>query len=461
MTVDSIIHGGTVVTAESVRETDIAIDGGQIVAIGGASTLPEANEIIDATDRIVMPGVVDPHVHVADMFSGDTYRTATAAAALGGVTTIIDFGWQAWTGETSPYDTESSLKNGIERKRSKADDAVVDYGLHGGITREDPSVLDELDAAIDAGVTSFKLYTTYEMGVSYGFMERVFERLSDLDGVAVVHTEDPTICDSRTEQLQEEGRGDPTDYPASRPDYAEAVSAGTAARLAVEHGTKYYGFHTSSRKALAELARVRDQGIENIRAETCTHYTALDESVYADCGNLAMISPPIRTKEDQYALFDHLRRGTLDVVSSDHCGYTRAEKETENWWDSAFGANGLQTELPVFYDEAINKRNFSLPFLVRVKSTVPARLFGMPQKGTIAPGADADLIIFNPGATYEITADNNASVSDFTLYEGREITGAVESTFVRGERVVENGDLVGEPGLGEFVCRETPDWNLD
>lgn len=459
MTIETIIRGGTVVTAESVRETDIAIDDGQIVAVGDAVHFDQAEQIVDATGRLVLPGVVDPHVHIDDMFSGDTYETATRAAALGGVTTLIDFGWQAWSGETSPYDSESSLLEGIERKQSKAGDALIDYGLHGGITREVPAVLEELEAAIDAGVTSFKMYTTYEMGVSYGFIDRVFERLAGLDGVSVVHTEDPTICDTRTEILRENGRGEPTDYPESRPDYAEAISAGSAARLAAEHGAKYYGFHTTSQSAMEELAQVRARaGPEVIRAETCTHYTALDESVYADLGNLAMIAPPIRPDKDQDVLFEHLRNGTLDVVSSDHCGYTRAEKEAENWWDSAFGANGLQTELPVFYDEAINERNLPLQALVRVKSTLPSKLFGMPQKGRITPGADADVVIFDPSVTYEITAEQNASVADFTLFEGREVTGAVEATFVRGERIVEDGDIVGEPGHGEFIARNTPTW---
>lgn len=460
MAVDVIIEGGSVVTADAVREADVAISEGRITAVGDSETFSQADRVIDATDRLVMPGVVDPHVHVDDMFSGDTYETATAAAALGGVTTIIDFGWQGWDGEDSLYPPDSTLLDGIERKQAKADAALVDYALHGGITREDPDVLDELPAAIEAGVTSFKMYTTYEMGVSYGFMDQVLERLATLDGVAVVHTEDPTICDTRTKMLREAGCGDPTAYPDSRPDYAEAISAASVAQLAAAHRAKYYGFHTTSRKAVNELARIRAAaGPEVIRAETCTHYTALDESVYADLGNLAMISPPIRSLDDQDALFEHLRSGTLDVVSSDHCGYTRSEKETENWWDSAFGANGLQTELPVFHDVAVGGQGFSYPSLVRVKSTLPAKLFGMPQKGVIAPGADADIVIFDPDASYTITAKHNASVADFSLYEGREVTGAVESTLVRGEPVVEDGELVGEFGHGEFVSRETPDWS--
>ncbi len=464
MTIETVVRGGSVVTPQRVREADIGIENGRIVAVGDPDSLPGADRTVDADGRIVMPGVVDPHVHVDDAFSGDTYETASAAAALGGVTTFLDFGWQAWTGESSPYATESSLSEGIERKRKRAGGSIVDYGLHGGITREDPAVLDEIEAAIEAGVTSFKLYTAYDVGVSYGFIDRVFEELSPLGAVAVVHTEDPTICDTRTGMLREQGRGDPTDYPASRPDYAEAVSAGTVARLAAEHGAKFYDFHVSSRKALGELTRVRDDaGPEHVRAETCTHYLALTDDVYAELGDSAMIAPPIRTATDREALFEDLRSGTgvLDVVSSDHCGFTREQKRTENWWDGTFGANGLQTELSILYDEAINARGFSLPWLARVKSALPAKLFGLSNKGVIAPGFDADLVIYDPERTHEISADDNASVSDFSLFDGREVTGAVEKTLVRGEIVAEDGSIVAPSGHGRFVERDLPDWRAD
>jgi len=460
MTVDKLLVGGTVVSPETTQKASLAIDDGQIVAVGDHEVLPAGATTIDATDKIVMPGVVDPHVHIGDMFSMDSYESATSAAALGGVTTCIDFGWQAWEGEQSPYDTAGPLMDGVDRKRDKADDAIIDVGLHGGITREDPAVLDELEAAVEAGVTSFKMYTTYEMGVSYGFMERVFERLSDLGAVAVVHTEDDSVCRTRTARLQEQGRGDPTEYPDARPDYAEAMAAGDAVRLATEHGCKYYGFHTTSEAAAAELARYRDRyGPELVRAETCTHYTALDESVYAEQGTQPMLAPPIRPEADREALVDHLRRGTLDVVSSDHCGYTRERKAAENWWDSAFGANGLQTELTVLHDELVVRRGFSYPALVRLKCSTPARLFGLPSKGTLETGTDADLVVFDPTTTETITADDNASVADYTLYEGRDVTGTVETVLVRGEPVVRDGDLVGSSGHGQFVEREVPTWD--
>jgi len=460
MTVDTVLVNGTVVSPEATREASIAIDNGQIVAVGDREALPAASTIVDVTNRIVMPGVVDPHVHIGDMFSMDSYDSATAAAALGGVTTCIDFGWQAWEGEQSPYDAEGPLLAGIDRKMSKAEDAIVDVCLHGGITREDPAVLDELETAVEAGVTSFKMYSTYEMGVSYGFMEQVFERLSDLGAVAVVHTEDDTVCKTRTARLQELGRGEPADYPGARPDYAEAMAASDAVRLATEHGCKYYGFHTTSEAAATELARYRDQyGPELVRAETCTHYTTLNESVYAEQGNFPMLAPPIRPEADREALLTHLRQGTLDVVSSDHCGYTRERKIAENWWDSAFGANGLQTELTVLHDELIVQRGFSYPALVQLKCSTPARLFGLPNKGTLETGTDADIVVLDPTAKKTITASDNASVADYTLYEGREVTGTIETVLVRGVPVVQDTDLVGSPGHGQFIQREVPTWD--
>jgi dihydropyrimidinase len=461
MSVDTVIQGGTVVTADDTIEASVAIDEGEIVAVGSRAAMPDAENSVDASGLLVMPGVVDPHVHVDDMFSVDSYETATAAAALGGTTTYIDFAWQAWVGELSIFDAEGTLLEGIERKREKGESALVDYGLHGAITRETQGVLDELPDVLDAGVTSIKMFTAYEHGLSNGFMNRVFKRLADLDGVAVLHTEDPSVCDDLTERFQEEGKGDPEWYPRSRPDYAEAMAAGDAVRMATEAGCRYYGIHTSCRKSAAVLADFREQyGSDMVRAETCTHYTTLTDDVYEELGNEPMIAPPIREQDDVEAMFEHLSRGSLDVVSTDHCGYKTESKDVENWWESTFGANGLQVSLPVFHDAAVNDRGFSYPFLVRTMSRNPARIFGLSKKGAIAPGMDADIVLFDPTETYTVTAADNASEADFSIYEGREVTGRVKKTFSRGELVADDGEIVGTPGHGEFVPREIPNWSV-
>ena len=461
MSVDTVIQGGTVVTADDTIEASVAIDEDEIVAVGSRAAMPDAENSVDASGLLVMPGVVDPHVHVDDMFSVDSYETATAAAALGGTTTYIDFAWQAWVGELSIFDAEGTLLEGIERKREKGESALVDYGLHGAITRETQGVLDELPDVLDAGVTSIKMFTAYEHGLSNGFMNRVFKRLADLDGVAVLHTEDPSVCDDLTERFQEEGKGDPEWYPRSRPDYAEAMAAEDAVRMATEAGCRYYGIHTSCRKSAAVLADFREQyGSDMVRAETCTHYTTLTDDVYEELGNKPMIAPPIREQDDVEAMFEHLSRGSLDVVSTDHCGYKTESKDVENWWESTFGANGLQVSLPIFHDAAVNDRGFSYPFLVRTMSRNPARIFGLSKKGAITPGMDADIVLFDPTETYTVTAADNASEADFSIYEGREVTGRVKKTFSRGELVADDGEIVGTPGHGEFVPREIPNWSV-
>jgi dihydropyrimidinase len=460
VTIDTAITGGTVVTEAGQYDASIGIDDGEIVALGRESTLPDAEETVDASGQLVMPGVVDVHVHVADQFSEDSYQSASAAAAIGGTTTYVDFAWQAWVGDISPFDSEGTLIEGIERKKEKGADALIDYGLHGAITREDPAVLDEVPDVIEAGVPTFKMFTAYEIGLSNGFMNRVMNRLAEEDAVGVFHTEDTSVCEDLVAQFKEENKSDAVWFPKSRPDYSEAMAAEDAARMAVEAGMQYYGIHTSCRKAADILEYFQDEyGSELVRAETCLHYTTLDDSVYAEQGNRAVIQPPIRTDDDAEAMFEHLADGVLSVVSTDHCAYTLDQKEGDAWWDINPGANGLQACLPVFYDEAVNRRGYDPSFVVELLATNPAETFGMPEKGTLDPGTDADIVIFDPEESFTVHAEGNESVSDYTIYEGREVTGRPTKTYVRGELVVDDGEVVGEPGHGEFLERNRPEWN--
>jgi dihydropyrimidinase len=458
VSVETVITGGTLVQPSGMVDASIALDEGEIVAVGAASELPAGETVVDATGKLVMPGVVDVHVHLDDMFSNDTYGTASRAAALGGTTTVMDFAWQAWVGESSIFDEESTLLEGIERKQAKAEDAVVDYSLHGAITREDPAVFAELPDVVDAGVTSIKMFTAYEHGLSNGFINEVLQEAADHDLVAVLHTEDSSVCEVITEQFKREGKGDPEYYPKSRPAYAEAMAADDAITMAMEADCRYYGIHTTCRKAAEVIEGHRDDHHDRIRAETCTQYTVADDSLFEEVGLLPMAAPPLRKPDDNEAMFEHLDRGTIDVVSTDHCGYTRDQKQFDDWWDGTFGMNSLQRSLPVFHDEAVNERGFDYPFLVSKLCANPARIFGMPNKGTLDPGTDADVVVFDPDVTETITPDDNESMSDYSVYEGREVTGVVEKTFVRGELVADEGEIVADAGHGEFVAREIPDW---
>ena len=460
MTIDTVITGGTVVTETGQYEASVGVNGGEIVAVGRESTLPDAEETVDASGQLVLPGVVDVHVHVADQFSEDSYRSATEAAAIGGTTTYVDFAWQAWTGDLSPFDAEGTLLDGIERKQEKAGDAVIDYGLHGSITREDPAVLEEIPDAIKAGVPTFKMFTAYEIGLSNGFMNRVMKRLADENAVGVFHTEDTSVCEDLVAQFQEEGKSDATWFPKSRPDYSEAMAAEDAVRMAAEAGMQYYGIHTSCREAADVLETFQEKhGSELVRAETCLHYTVLDNSIYKEMGNLPVIQPPIRGEDDVEAMFEYFDDGVLNVLSTDHCAYRREQKEGVPWWDTNPGANALQTSLSVFYDEAVNSRGYDPSFVVETMCSNPSRTFGIPRKGTLDPGTDADIVLFDPDASYTITADDNVGAADYTIYEGREVTGRPTKTFVRGEVVAEEGRAVGEPGHGQFLEREVPDWS--
>lgn len=459
MVVDTVIAGGRLATPTGVYEAGIAIDDGTIAAVGDESTLPDAEETLDASGLLVMPGIVDPHVHIDHVpeFRLGTYEAETGAAAVGGVTTVIDFAWQG--GDRAAMDESASLLDGIRHKQREGEAAIVDFGLHGGLTRENPDELDDLARAVDGGVTSFKMFmSTYEVGVSHGFINLAFDRIADLDAVGLLHTENPSVCEHLTNQLKREGKNEPEWYPDSRPDYAEAMAAEDAVRMAREAGMKYYGVHTTSRKAADIIEHLQDDG-SRIRAETCAHYTVLDRTLHEELGNLPLIAPPLRTQDDTDAMFEHLKRGTLSVVSTDHTAYGREYKEVENWWDSPFGATSIEYSLSVFHDEAVKTRGFSYPFLVRLMSTNPARTFGMPQKGTLQPGTDADIVLFDPNETYTISEANNVSNADFSIYDGREVTGRVKQTLVRGEIVAEDGAVTGTPGHGRFIERELPDWN--
>ncbi|WP_246985323.1 dihydroorotase [Halorientalis marina] len=453
--IDTVLAGGTVVTADGTYDAAVGIDDGTIVGVGSEAALPDADERVDADGNLVLPGVVDPHTHLYGYNSVDSYETGTAAAAAGGVTTLLTFAWQRW--DDGEWGAEGTLAEAVERHETGTE-PLIDCGVHPVITEESEAVLDELAALVDDGVTSFKMFTTDDIRLSNGFIGEVFRELADLGAVGMVHTEDYSVCEHRGEAVRAEPDGDaPAAYPRSRPDYAEAMAAGSVARLAVAADAKYYAVHTTSEAAADALAAVQTDGA-NVRAETCTHYTVLDESTYERLGNRSIMAPPLRTPADSDALFDSLRDGALSVVSTDHVPLPLDRKEGGPWWDSAFGINSLQTSLPVFHDEAVNRRGFSYPDLVRFACRNPADTFGLPRKGRIEPGADADLVVFDPEETYTITAEDNLSNADYSVYEGREVTGRVERTFVRGELVADDGEIVADPGHGRFLDRDVPDW---
>ena len=455
---DTLITGGRIVTETGTFDGWLGIADGKIACIGTEDEMPTADTTLDASGQLVMPGVVDPHTHIDDLTSIERWESGSRAAAAGGVTSLISFAWQAWDGESSPWGENGTLTEAVERERRKATASLIDYGLHATITREDDSILAELPDLVSSGVPSIKMFTAYDFGLSNGFIHRVFRRLSELDGVAALHTEDASVCNALEAEYRRDGYGDPKWYPGSRPPFAEAMAVDDALRMAANTGVKYYGMHTSCREAAEVFERFQRAGHE-VRAETCTQYTALDESAYESQGSLPVIAPPLRTADDNDALFEFLEAGVLDVVSTDHVAFTREQKDTEDWWDSEYGAHGLQTSLPVFHHEAVNRRGYSYPFIVRVMCTNPARLFGLTEKGSLEPGTDADVVLFDPNESYVISADEGYSEADFSLYEGLEVRGRVTRTLVRGTTVYEDGKIVAPNFDGQFINRDAPEWH--
>jgi dihydropyrimidinase len=458
VSVELAVRDGTLVTPDGKIAGDLLVDGGRIAGIVEPGTAVGADETVDASGQLVLPGVVDPHVHVSGTSTIDDYEAGSRAAALGGVTSFITFAWQAWDGPDSPFASDGTLQEAVDRQYEAGADSLIDFSLHATITRDNPAVLEEIAPLVDRGIVSFKVFTTYDFGLRNGFIERIFEEIAAADGVAVLHTEDDDVCTMREAVMRAEGRGDPAVYPDSRPDHAEAMAADDAIRMAQRAGNKYYGIHTSCRAA-AEVIEAAQTDKSQFRGETCVHYTTLDRSAYEMQGLLPMIAPPLRTPDDVDAMFEHLRRGTLDVVSTDHVAFTKASKQTENWWDSEYGANGVQRSLPVFHDEAVNERGMSYPELVRLMCSKPAKIFGLTDKGTLAPGTDADFVLFDPEKPHVIDSAENASDADYSIYEGREVVGTVEATYLRGECIAADGEVVAESGYGEPIERVPPDWS--
>lgn len=457
MTVDLAVRGGTLVSPDGMVEGTLLVDGDRIAGVVSPGSDVGAVDVVDVDGSLVLPGIVDPHVHVAGPNTIDTYESGSKAAALGGVTSFISFAWQGWDGAEAPWSAPGTLQDAVARKRGEAESSLIDFAVHATITREDPAVLDELETLVERGVVSFKMFTAYEFGLGNGFIERVFDELAPLGAVAVLHTEDPAVCSAREAAMRESGRGEPTAYPDSRPPHAEAMAADDAVRMAESTGVKYYGIHTSCRDSAAVIESAQTDK-SRIRGETCVHYTTLDRSVHQRLGNLPMLAPPIRSPDDVEAMFEHLIGGTLDVVSTDHVAFTRETKQTECWWDSEFGSNSVQRSLPVFHDEAVVQRGLPYPTLVQLMCANPARLFGLSGKGTLEPGTDADFVVFDPNATRTITAEDNASLADYSIYEGREVTGYVERTYLRGECIAAEGEVLGDAGDGQRIDRTVPDW---
>ena len=447
-----VIRGGTVVTAtESVR-ADVGVDGGTVSAL--SPSLPAGRREIDATGLLVLPGGVDVHTHldaeVGGVRTADDFESGTAAAACGGVTTICDYAWQA-RGQT--------LSAAIEAWQARAAGrSHIDYGFHVIVGDASDATLAEIPRLVDLGYPSLKVFMINEFRIPDEALLRVFEAARNAGVIVNVHAENGDMLDHCTRAMLAAGRRDPRYYAQSRPAAAEAEATRRAIEYAALVDAEIYIVHLSCADALEAVSGARRRGLR-VWAETRPIYLALTDDRYAAGGTEAakvVGAPPLRTARDQAALWEGLRSGDIQAIGSDNTSWTVEQKAAgaQDFTRVPYGVPGLETEMPVIYSEGVSRGRIALETFVAAFSTNPARIFGLyPQKGTIAQGSDADLVLFDPARRAVVDERRLHSRAGYDPFNGFELHGLPVLTLSRGEVIARDGQLVSAPGRGRHLLR--------
>jgi len=452
---DLLVKNARIITGSESFESNIGVEGGKIASLSPILE-PSGERAYDARGKIVIPGGIDAHTHmelqVTGTKSADDFYSGTVAAACGGISTIIDF-VDALPGQ--------SLLGALAEYRRKADRKVaVDYGLHMMFKGQNLPEISKIPEVISKGVPSFKVYTAYRkrgLMLEDTDISRVMEKVAGAGGLVAVHAESESIIQSLIEKNLAAGNTDARYHALSRPASAEAEAISRVARLAKAASARIYIVHLSSRAGKEEVEDARRRGT-NVFAETCPHYLVLTDKVYErEDGRNFVMSPALKTPEDQAALWEGLAPGgVIETVGSDHCPFTGAEKD---WGEGDFtkipnGVPGTEAIIPLLYSEGVRKGRISMLDLVRVTSGAPAMRFGLsPSKGSISVGSDADLVVIDPSKRVRMTADAMHSKIDYSIYDRITTEGYPVLTVSRGEIVMEDGEFVGSRGRGRFVPR--------
>jgi len=454
----TLIKNGTVVTAVDRYEGDVLIEDEQVALIGTAIDVA-ADKVIDAAGKYVLPGGIDVHTHLDMPFGGSTsaddFQTGTIAAAFGGTTSVVDFAIQ-YKGQTLHHAWETWMKK-AEGK------AAIDYGFHMIMTDLNDQTEAEMDALVRQGVTSFKLFMAYRgvFMLDDGSIFKALLRTGQNGGTICMHAENGDVIDVLVQRALAAGHTAPKYHALTRPPRAEAEATHRAIALAEIADVPIYIVHLSAAEALEMVTEARDRGL-HAYAETCPQYLFLSYDNYEEPGfdgAKYVMSPPLRARQTQEQLWRGLAFNDLQCVSTDHCPFCMKEQKElgkDDFSKIPNGAPGIETRMSLVYDGGVRAGRISLNRFVELTSTSPAKIFGLfPRKGTIAPGSDADIVVFDPDRTMTLSAKTLHMNVDYNPYEGRQVTGAADTVLSRGRVIIENGAFTGRPGSGNFLKRAT------
>jgi dihydropyrimidinase len=452
----TIIKQGTVVTEAEHFQADVLIEAGKVKALGGGFEETGA-QVIEAAGLYVLPGAVDVHTHISlqagACHTTDDFFTGTRSAACGGTTSVIEhlaFGPKG-----------CSLRYQIEQyKKAAAGKAVIDYGLHGVIQEVTEDTLREMEELAREGIQSFKIYLTYNFAIPDAGCLRVFQKAKELNTPIAVHCENDSLVNYNRARLISEGKTAPKYHALSRPNEVEAEAVDRMLHIAHLAGdAPLYIVHLSARESLQVVREARARGQKNIYVETCPQYLLLTDEVYEREDGLKFImSPPLRKAKDCQALWEGLADGTVDVVATDYCPfYYKTDKQLgkDDFTKCPNGGTGIEERVMALFSEGVMQGRITIEQFVKLLCTNPARIYGAyPQKGTLQPGADGDVMLIDPRGSGELTVKNLHGVVDYSCYEGLKLQGALKLVLSKGELVCREGRFTGKAGAGKFLVRQ-------